>query len=341
MGFSLSALRRSKGVRQPSAPQAAAQAGVYVSAADLAALEHAARDFTFLPRQPVHSLLAGRHGSRLRGRGLAFEELRHYVPGDDIRTIDWRVTARTGKPFVRVYSEEKDRPALLIVDQRINMFFGTRRAMKSVAAAEVAALAAWGVLGQGDRVGGFVFNDDRIDELQPYRSRAAAMHLLETVAAQNVLLRGDGPAQRNRAQLDAALDAAARVARHDHLIVIASDFDGAGDRTRDLLMRLAAHNDVVAVLVYDPFLLHLPETGELVVSNGELQVELRVGGAKTRKGIAELADARAKAILGWQTEIGIPVFPLSADKDTAVQLRKLLGRPTGPRVERNAGVGRA
>jgi len=76
-----------------------------------------------LPRQPVHSLLSGRHGSRVRGRGLAFEELRQYLPGDDIRTMDWRVTARTGSPFVRVYTEEKDRPALFVVDQRISMFF--------------------------------------------------------------------------------------------------------------------------------------------------------------------------------------------------------------------------
>ena len=76
----------------------------------------------------MHSLLSGRHGSRVAGRGLAFEELRQYLPGDDIRTIDWRVTARTGKPFVRVYTEEKDRPGSDRVDQRINMFFGYARA---------------------------------------------------------------------------------------------------------------------------------------------------------------------------------------------------------------------
>ena len=99
---------------------------------------HTLLDFHFRPRQPVHSLLAGRHASRLRGRGLAFEELRPYLPGDDIRTMDWHVTARTGKPHVRVYTEEKDRPVLLVVDQRQNMFFGSKRAMKSVAAAEAA-----------------------------------------------------------------------------------------------------------------------------------------------------------------------------------------------------------
>ena len=94
--------------------------GVYVELDELIRLQFKARGFSFLPRQPIHSLLSGRHASRMRGRGLNFEELRDYLPGDDPRTIDWKVTARTGTPFVRVYTEERDRPALLVVDQRIN-----------------------------------------------------------------------------------------------------------------------------------------------------------------------------------------------------------------------------
>ena len=107
----------------------------------------------------MHSLLTGRHASRLRGRGLDFEEVRAYLPGDDVRTIDWRVTARTGVPHTRVYTEERDRPALLVVDQRLAMFFGTRLNLKSVTAAEAAALAAWRVFLSGDRVGAVVFDD--------------------------------------------------------------------------------------------------------------------------------------------------------------------------------------
>src|SRR5262245_2013141 len=185
MAFSIGALGRARGLRRTPAAAPRSAPGVHVSVADLVALEAAGRDFSLPPRQPVHSLLAGRHGSRIRGRGLAFEELRQYLPGDDVRTIDWRVTARTGKPFVRVYTEEKDRPALFVVDQRINMFFGTRRAMKSVAAAEVTALGAWRVLAQGDRVGGLVFNDERIDEVRQHRSSGAVMRFLEKIADQN------------------------------------------------------------------------------------------------------------------------------------------------------------
>ena len=300
--------------------------GVYASTADLAALEASARDFSFLHRQPVHSLLSGRHASRVRGRGLSFEELRSYLPGDDIRTMDWRVTARTGKPFVRVYTEEKDRPVLLVVDQRMNMFFGTRRAMKSVAAAEAAALCAWRVVDQGDRVGGFVFNDSRIDEVRPQRSRANVMRLVDILARQNGELSVESPARRAAGQLDDALGAAASVARHDHLVVIVSDFDGHSARTRDLLIRLSLHNDVLAMLVYDPFLLELPPTGEIVVSDGELQVELGLGTSTVRKSILDFTDSRTREIFAFQHEIGVPVLPLSAAEETAPQIRRLLGQ---------------
>ena len=98
---------------------------VYASLTEMMKLEFKAKGFSFLPRQPLHSILAGRHASRIRGRGLNFEEIRRYLPGDDIRNMDWKVTARVQKPHVRVYTEERDRPCLLVVDQRQGMFFGT------------------------------------------------------------------------------------------------------------------------------------------------------------------------------------------------------------------------
>ncbi|WP_434033395.1 DUF58 domain-containing protein [Cupriavidus sp. a3] len=307
-------------------PDSRAQPGVSVDAAALAALEVAARDFHFLPRQPVHSVLAGRHASRVRGRGLTFEEVRGYLPGDDIRSMDWRVTARTGKPHVRVYSEEKDRPVLLLVDQRINMFFGSRRAMKSVVAAEAAALAAWRVLSEGDRVGGLVFGDGECTELAPRRSRQPVEHMLGEIARHNQALRADAPARRGAGQLNAALERAARLARHDHLVIVISDFDGHDAATRDLMLSMSARNDLLTMLVYDPFLLELPASGHLVVSDGELQVELGFGHASTRKGIAEFVDAQSRDLLGWHRAIGVPLLPLSAAEETPLQLRRLLGQ---------------
>lgn len=326
MGLSFDALARSTGVARPRLSTSGPTQGAYVTVGDLVALEAAARDFNFARKQAVHRILAGRHGSQVRGRGLAFEELREYLPGDDIRTIDWRVTARAGKPFVRVYDEEKDRPALIVVDQRINMFFGSRQRMKSVTAAEAAALSAWRIMELGDRVGGFVFNDSRIDELRPHRSREAVIGLAAAIARQNGELRADSTVPRGSGQLDVALEKVAGVAIHDHLIIVFSDFEGHTARTRDLLLRLTISNDVLAVLVYDPFLLDLPGTANVVVSGGGPQIELPLGHGPTRSGIAEFARRRGEEFNAWQQELGLPMVLLSAAEETAPQLRRLLGQ---------------
>ena len=114
---------------------------IHVDLAHLRGLKGRARMISFRPKQPSHSILNGQHASKIKGRGLNFEELRHYAVGDDVRTIDWKVTARTGAPYVRVYTEERDRPVMLIVDQRMSMYFGSALNMKSVTAAEAAALS--------------------------------------------------------------------------------------------------------------------------------------------------------------------------------------------------------
>src|SRR5262245_18097088 len=165
---------------KPRVPEPSATAGVYTDLDALVRLQFQARGFSFLPHQPVHSLLAGRHASRLRGRGLNFEEIRRYLPGDDICTMVCHITARPRQPHIRVYTEERDRPVLLVVDQRLPMFFGSQRVMKSVVAAEAAALAAWRALAGGDRVGALVFDDQDIVEITPQRSRRRLMGILPT-----------------------------------------------------------------------------------------------------------------------------------------------------------------
>jgi len=112
---------------------------IYTDINQLRRLQYLAKGFSFLPQQPVNSLLSGKNSSKLRGRGLNFEELRHYRPGDDIRSMDWKTTRRTGKPHIKVYTEERERNVYLLVDQRSTMFFGSTNKMKSVIAAELAA----------------------------------------------------------------------------------------------------------------------------------------------------------------------------------------------------------
>ncbi len=299
--------------------------GAYVELDALMALQFHANGFTLRHNQPVHSLLFGRKASHVRGRGLDFEKLRGYIAGDDVRSIDWKVTARARKPYVRVYSEERDRPTMVVVDQRMNMFFGSRVSMKAVTAAEVAALTVWRALKQGDRIGAFVFNEVSVEQIAPKRSRVAAVRILERITAMNHKLRADAPLHPNPTRLNDVLEAVVRACRHDALILIASDFDGANERTRDLLIHLSHANDVVCCLIYDPLAIHLPSAEQLVVSNGELQIELELGQEKIRKNILEASDRRIRPILAWQHELGIPVLPLSNAEDVTQQVRHLLG----------------
>ncbi|MDM9620872.1 DUF58 domain-containing protein [Rhizobium sp. S96] len=298
--------------------------GVHVTTQQLVALEGRARDLTFIQKARSHQQLAGRMQSAMRGRGLVFEELREYLPGDDVRSIDWRVTARTSKPVVRVYGEEKERPAILVVDQRINMFFGSRLAMKSVAAAEAAMLTAWRILGSGDRVGGFVFDDQDVSEVKPHRSRNAVIAFADRIATMNGKLDAGHSAPQSPAALDDVLHRVAEIAHHDFLVVIVSDFDGHSETTRQLLLQLSSRNDVVCLLVYDPFLLELPSSGEIVVSGGTLQAELPLGKPAVRRSIDKFAQDRGDELRAWQRQLGLPMLPISAAEEVAPQLRGLL-----------------
>ncbi len=301
-----------------------ATSGVHVATAELVALESLARDLSFIQKARSHQRLAGRMQSALRGRGLIFEELREYLPGDDIRSIDWRVTARTGQPVVRIYGEEKERPTLLLVDQRINMFFGSRRSMKSVTAAETAMLCAWRVLGSGDRVGGFVFSDDAIEEIKPHRSRNAVIALADRIAEKNLALSASYARPPSPDILNEVLHRVAAVAHHDHLIILVSDLNGHDNITRDILLRLSASNDVICLLIFDPFLLDLPTQGDLVVSGGKLQAELTFGQRPVRQALERFAKDRGHELRAWQQELGLPMLPISAAEETAPQLRRLL-----------------
>lgn len=299
--------------------------GVYTSLDELVQLQYRARGFSFLPRQPVHSLLAGRHASRMRGRGLNFEELRGYLPGDDVRAIDWKVTARTGEPHVRVYTEERDRPAMLVVDQRLSMFFGTRTQMKSVAAAELSAASAWRVLDQGDRVGAVVFDDLDAVTIRPLRSVDTVHRILHAIVDKNRALRVAAAARPDGSMLNRVLEQVAHFVGHDYVIAVVSDFDGANAQTRKLVSRLARNNDVLAFPIYDPVATQLPRDARLVVSDGELQIELDTGSSSTRARVSELLGERLNSIQAWQRELGVPVIPISTENDVLDQVREFLG----------------
>ena len=301
------------------------RAKVTITLDELVLLQADARGFSFLPRQPVASLLSGRHHSRLRGRGLSFEELRHYSQGDDVRTIDWKATARLRSPHVRVYSEERERPVLLVVDQRRPMFFGSRRAMKSVTAAEVAALGAWRTLHAGDRVGAIVFNDQEIVNLRPQRSQTAVLRILHEIVRHNQAL-AEGPGVDQTVTLNQALETAARRATHDHLVVVISDLDGANEHTQRLATQLAAHNDVLIAAIYDPLGASLQNHPGMIAATAEGHITLPADQqfpAHFRRAFTSVLDEWRAIFQG----IRVPVLPVSTAQSPARQLRELFGQP--------------
>ena len=301
---------------------------IHITLEHLRGLEGKARGLNFLPRQQSASVLNGRHASRLRGRGLNFEEMRNYLPGDDIRSIDWKATARTGKPHVRVFTEERDRPALLVVDQRMSMFFGTVLNLKSVTAAEAAAVAAFCILDAGDRVGGIVFDDDQQVEFPPRRSSRSVYALLESTARLNQGLHADREVDPAPGNLNRVLKSVARLAHHDHLVVVYSDFDGIDETTHQRLSGIAAHNDLILVLVHDPAAIELDpsQRTQAVFGDGRMQAEVDLSSDAAREALIGFSKRRLERIMRWQLEINLSVLTLSAGEETLPQIRRQLAR---------------
>lgn len=300
--------------------------GIYAGLEELTQMKFQAKGFDFLSKQPVNSLLSGRHGSRLRGRGLDFEELRHYLPGDDTRTIDWKATRRTGKPQVRVFSEEKERPCLLILDQRLSMFFGSKIEMKSVTGAKIAALAAWRMVQSQDRAGCLVFNDSKLVHVTPRRSQKTVMHILKTISSLNHELGIDRGIVPDKGMLDKALDTVTRKNPHDHIISVISDFNGVSDETHRQIRLLSRHNDVILFFIYDPLARTLPDKGSLVISDGERQVMMDLGRFRIQEQGPQVLLSRYEGLLDRLSGYGVPVLPVDTVKDAAVQVRQLLGQ---------------
>lgn len=300
---------------------------MHADLSELIRLRFDARGFTFLPKQPVSSLLSGRFASRLRGRGLVFEELRGYRPGDDIRTIDWKATARLRTTQVRVYTEERERPVLLVADQRTNMFFGSQRITKATAAAELASLAAWRTLDVGDRIGALVVGDENLQEVRPQRSQSTVLRILHALVEANSRLRVDAELSKESnptANLNAALSRAVNLAKHDFLVVLITDFNGADEETRRLVTRLASRNDVLASLVYDPLGIRFPVKMPLRITDGQKSATLYPS-HRIEQDFEEAFMRRCDEIRQILTSLRIPILPICTHEPVVDQVLYALG----------------
>ena len=298
---------------------------IFTSLNGLLRQEHLARGFSFLAnKQKVRSILGGKHASKLRGRGLDFEEVRNYVPGDDIRNIDWKVTARTQKTHSRVYSEEKEKPALIIVDQSKSMFFGSERKTKAVVAAELAALAAFRVLKEGDRVGGVIFADKGIDVVFPKRDRKNILRFLEKIVQRNRELVDSDPVEFDKA-LPVTLGKVKNIVTHDFLVILISDFHRYSPELIKFLTRISMHNDLILAKVYDPLERDIPKT-KLIAGDGKKQLELDGQSASLRNKFEQVFDQDFERFKEQMKKHRIPVLSINTVEDTDKQLKEILKR---------------
>ena len=252
---------------------------VRVSLSSLLALHHAAESLPLKPGR-IRSQSSGAYQSAFKGRGMEFDEVRPYMPGDDARTLDWRVTARTGKPHTKLFREERERAVLLWVDLRSPMFFATRGAFKAVRAAQAAAMLAWSATHQGDRLGALIFNEDEHVELRPRRGKQALLGTLQQLAMPQLWQMRSGRNGRNAqttpdvSPLNASLSRLRRVAQPGSLIVLLSDFSGLDEQGSAHLAQLARHNDMILVDFHDPLEAELPPPGRYRVSDGSNDINM-------------------------------------------------------------------
>lgn len=237
--------------------------GISVSLAELIGLRGEARRLDIAPRGKVLATRSGGHLSRFRGRGMEFDESRLYIPGDDPRSMDWRVTARTGKAHVKRYREERERPVWLLVDLGPTMRFGTRTAFKSVIAARAAALLAWAACEQGDRTGGLIYDETRHFERHPAPRTHGLLPLLNALS-QRPLPGEDG----GHAGFTEAATHLTRLVRPGSLVFLLSDFHNAVGPDATWLARLGVHSEVVLVDIVDPLEMAAPPAGWYPVTNG-------------------------------------------------------------------------
>lgn len=225
----------------------------------------------------------GSHATPHKSRGMEFAEVRPYQSGDDARLLDWRQTARRGRPYTKLFQEEHERPVQLLVDLGPSMRFGTRSVFKSVLAARVAALLAWRAVAVGDRVGGLVCNGADLQTIRPQSRQHGVLTLLACLAAASNAPPGNQPTA-----MELALHTLARTQRPGSLIVILSDFTTLDAPQERQIVALAQKSELRLIHVYDIFEAQAPPPGRYRLTDGErsLSLDLRTPGARGAYGAA-------------------------------------------------------
>lgn len=275
----------------------------------------------------VNSLQTGAYVSHFRGRGMEFDESRPYQPGDDPRSIDWRVTARSTTAYTKLFREERERPVLVVVDLRASMHFATQGCFKSVNASRAAALLSWAAHHRGDRLGGLIFGDTTHRELKPKLGRQAALRFVHELV--------DHPDWQHRERIEGedeeqpltqAMSALRRVARPGSLVVILSDFMGFSRSAQSYLSSVSRHNDVLAVFLNDPIERKLPPPGRYRIVSGENELAIDTFAKAARRDYEGAFATRSHRLEAFCRRYGVHLMPMSTQDDPVTALQTALGK---------------
>lgn len=291
----------------------ATTSGVYVELSQLLALRHVADAIDITASIKKQAMLSGLHMTRARGRGMDFDEVRIYQPGDDVRSIDWRVTARTQTVHTKLYREERERPVMILADQGSSLFFGSQQYFKSVLAARLAALLAWSTLAHGDRVGGIVFGNEDHQEIRPRRHKQAALALINALVSANHKLTKDSTIYQN--YLLKALSKTRHTLKSGGRLIMISDFSQYDEACFRELYKIAQHNQVIAVFIYDPLEKTLPSSGWYSVTNQQERTRINTHSQSLREKYQQQFESRIDYLKNEFLSCGIPLLQIATNED--------------------------
>lgn len=296
--------------------------GVIAELKELIDLRRYAQSIHYQPEGK--SVRAGTHLSRMRGRGMDFAEVRNYQAGDEVRHMEWRVTARTGRPHVKIYQEERERPVVLLCDFNPSMIFGTRIAFKSVIAARLAALLAWTVIKQGDRVGGLLFSAQEHSEFTPRGRESGVLPLL--AALSHYTEQTEEQREMPPRFLSDALIRLRRVVKPGSIVVLISDFYSMNADCEQHLSRLRAHNDLLAYHICDRVELAPPKPQQYAITNGEQELILDTSLRSVNTAYEHYCQQRIIQLQEQFKRVQIQYVQATADSDLPQLVRRTFPR---------------
>ena len=296
--------------------------GHKVSAERLIEGRHVAQSININAQSKALALLAGRRKIRQRGRGVDFEEVRLYAPGDDVRSIDWRVTARSGDPHTKLFQEDREQPIVLLVDLRSPMWFGSKNCFKTVLASHIASVLAWAGLDAGERVGGIAMTNSGLVEIKPQRSKRSVLRLLRLM--ESAPSPSASPDEDAPDTWSVALSQLKSLSRPGARLMVISDFtDLLSDPTVEKTFRdIVSHRQVVCFKITDPLDAELPPSGRYALTDGSKQIKIDTSMQRLRSAYKDDFEKSQAAVVDYLRRYQIPLVSV----DTSENPNELLQR---------------